>query len=393
MRRSAEVLILLVAAIGSACSGDAKSVLAKAVTDTLPGGIRRVMSPGPTAWTDTNGWKLVAELRIEGSEGDSAILSDPISLALDDDGRVYVADVRPAMVKVFDRTGRLIRTIGRDGSGPGEFTFPLLAIYGSTLLVHDPRQSRISVFDTSGSFVRSWTTVCCEPEPITVDNEGLVYINGSSPPDSGRMIVRYTLEGIIRDTVLLPRDQKREQWELVTIKGPMPVSVPLAPRLLQRSNPEGGFLMGMTGHYIITASRTGRDTLMLFGRDWSANSVSLSRRQAAADSVIEIVSEVVGEAVARREINAGDVPATAPAFGDIAVDGRGYRWIMVDPGDDAGHTWFDVFDSAGVYLGQVAGPPSLTRRRMAWNNDAMAAYEVDDSGIPVVIKYAIRRTP
>ncbi|HEV8122824.1 MAG TPA: hypothetical protein VGP80_01145, partial [Gemmatimonadales bacterium] len=53
--------------VASACSGRQRSHLAAATIDTLPGGIVRVMSPGPTAWADTNGWRLVEALRIGGT--------------------------------------------------------------------------------------------------------------------------------------------------------------------------------------------------------------------------------------------------------------------------------------------------------------------------------------
>ena len=87
----------------------------------------------------------------------------------------------------------------------------------------------------------------------------------------------------------------------------------------------------------------------------------------------------------------GDVPSTAPAWTAIDVDGRGNRWLMTDPGEDSTHTWFDVFDSTGVYLGKVVGPPGLTAWRMVWSGDEMLAYVNDEEGTPMVVKYRIER--
>jgi hypothetical protein len=351
------------------------------------------MSPGPTAWADTNGWRLVETLRIEGTIGDSAVLNDPISLALDGEGRIYVADTHPTVIKQFGADGRLIRTIGREGQGPGEFDTPLLAVHGSALIVQDRRLSRTSVFDTAGHFLKSWASLRTDWEPVSVSRDGLLAVGGDGPPDSGRMIVRYALDGVVRDTVFLPRDPEPSHWTLASLKGPMPVAIPLTPALIQRPAPEGGFLVGRSGAYQIVVSRSGRDTVTVFGRDWSAAPVSQRRRQDLADSVVEQIAPVAGEAAARRGVDPGDIPALAQAFSDIAVDGRGYYWVTTDPGEDRGHTWFDIFDRSGVYFGKVAGPPGLMRRRMAWGRDEMVAYETDANGVPTVVKYAIQRRP
>jgi hypothetical protein len=109
------------------------------------------------------------------------------------------------------------------------------------------------------------------------------------------------------------------------------------------------------------------------------------------DSTIHEVGKYWGEDAARDQVKLADVPTSAPAFTAIGVDGRGNRWIMVDPGDDASHTWFDVFDSTGVYLGKVPGPPGLVGWRMTWGGDEMLAYLENDEGEPAVVKYRIQR--
>ena len=394
MRRTGRYigLTLLVAAAG--CSGRERSHLASATVDTLPGGIVRVMSPGPTAWADTSGWKMTEVLRISGSDGDSTVINDPQSLAIDGEGRVYVADEKPAVIKVFDKTGRLVRTIGREGAGPGEFQVAFITIHGANLVVHDPRQSRTSVFDTSGTFLKSWNSRCCYYQPIFVDHDGLMYIPGMSPPDSGPTYIRYAMDGATRDTLYLPKlpDHPERSWTFGNKNMMMSMGIPLIAEQQLRVNPAGGFLVGMGDHYEIAETRRGRDTALVFGRTWTATPVSARRRQAIVDSTIKQVSGSVGEEAARNTIKVGDVPSSAPAFTDIAVDGRGYRWVMIDPGEDTTHTWFDVFDTTGVYLGQVAGPPGLVSWRISWKDDALLAYVEDADGEPAVVKYEIRRT-
>jgi len=52
---------------------------------------------------------------------------------------------------------RSVTAIGRSGSGPGEFEFlGEIHVHGDSLLAGDPDQSRVSVFDSEGRFVRSF---------------------------------------------------------------------------------------------------------------------------------------------------------------------------------------------------------------------------------------------
>ena len=45
-----------------------------------------------------------------------------MSLAVDGDGLIYVADSQASDIRVFSPRGECVRTIGRSGEGPGEFS-------------------------------------------------------------------------------------------------------------------------------------------------------------------------------------------------------------------------------------------------------------------------------
>lgn len=71
-------------------------------------------------------------------------------------GRYAVADDFQKNVKVFGRDGALLMTIGRDGGGPGEFRSPVgvAVLPGGKLAVADDLRGLLSVFDSSGRYVR-----------------------------------------------------------------------------------------------------------------------------------------------------------------------------------------------------------------------------------------------
>ena len=82
-------------------------------------------------------------------------LDQPTDVAVAADGRAYVLDGVKGQVVVFDRSGRLLRSFGRPGSGPGGLRLPMaLTVAGGELFVADTGNSRIAVFDLDGRFSR-----------------------------------------------------------------------------------------------------------------------------------------------------------------------------------------------------------------------------------------------
>lgn len=100
------------------------------------------------ACRDTSADKMVVHYTaVQRLRSDSAAeLTQVNSIAVDRNGTIYVAD-RWA-VRLFGPDGRLLRSIGRQGSGPGEFdevgTIGLLP--GDSLYAFDPGHRRITVF-------------------------------------------------------------------------------------------------------------------------------------------------------------------------------------------------------------------------------------------------------
>ena len=113
-----------------------------------------------------------------------------------------MSDARPVAVKVFSANGSHLRVIGREGGGPGEYRNPWIAARGSHIVIHDPAQSRTSVFDTSGKFLRGWPTFCCHQNELAIDRNMRIVIpavlgSPSAGPDPVRSItyLRYELDG------------------------------------------------------------------------------------------------------------------------------------------------------------------------------------------------------
>lgn len=164
------------------------------VIDSL-GGNRRLVAPigvaplpdGGVAVTDAE-LGVVALLDREGVTQrvvGGGVLVRPTGIAADPDGeRLYVADTRANDVKVIDREGRLLATIGSGGSGDGQLNAPTyLALGHGRLYVTDTLNARIQVFDIDGDFLGTfgerglYVGNLTRPKGIAVaPDDGLVYV-------------------------------------------------------------------------------------------------------------------------------------------------------------------------------------------------------------------------
>lgn len=364
---------LLLTPLALAC-GERPATVATARVDTLRPGLVQMTSPAPTGWTDPAGaWQYRETLRIQPGERTPGELIEPDGIAVDEWGRIFVVDHRPHAIKLYDSSGAFIRTFGREGGGPGEYRAAFIAVRGGHLVVQDPEQGRASVFDTSGTFLRSWPTSCCYWDRVGIDSAGLIYIPSVYSPDSGQnnrgqALRRYRLDSTLVDTVFVPNQQAEEKsWKFSGSAGSgsarstttVFMGIPLAPRIVKALHPAGGFVLGWSGAYRILRSRTGEDTTMILARAWTPDPIPEAQRRQEVERVVKNTKGMVGEATARAVARLGDVPENAPAFTALAVDLDGNIFARQLVGSDSTQTRFDVFSPAGAWLGALTIPASM----------------------------------
>lgn len=85
----------------------------------------------------------------------------PADVAVDDDGKIYVADFTNNRVQVLDPSGQFLDQLGktrRFGIRAGRFNYPtgVGLLPNGNLLVADTYNDRVQVFDSGGKFVRKW---------------------------------------------------------------------------------------------------------------------------------------------------------------------------------------------------------------------------------------------
>jgi hypothetical protein len=149
------------------------------------------------------------------AQGDSTYeFGDVVDVVPWSGDRVVVLDRQAREMRIFSREGDYLRTIGRDGEGPGEFRDPIdvVRIDGDSLLVWDWELQRATLFSPQGSVTG---TIVPSPQPVNVGHQLLTTGGsfallstlgvslGNSPafqPESLRVFL-YAEDGTLVDTL------------------------------------------------------------------------------------------------------------------------------------------------------------------------------------------------
>ena len=99
---------------------------------------------------------LTEDLRIGDIEAEEFLFSEISSIEVDEKGNIYVLDSREANIKVFDESGRHIRTFGTRGQGPGELQMPggMCITPDEEILILDTANRRLLFFTLLGKYLR-----------------------------------------------------------------------------------------------------------------------------------------------------------------------------------------------------------------------------------------------
>ena len=168
--------------------------------DTIEG-IKTIMNPdyprdGRIVYSMTD----VVTLGSEG-EPEDGILFYPLKIRVDAQDNIYVSDAVDKTIKIYDRSGKWIKNVGKRGQGPGEYmAINDFDVTGDgRIFISDIRQRRVSILSNDGTFVSSFLTErgC---ERLKVDEEDQVYLQvsissgplGQSGSEDMKMIIKRT---------------------------------------------------------------------------------------------------------------------------------------------------------------------------------------------------------
>lgn len=364
---------VLFAAIMLACrSSRTEPSATNATIDSTPSGAIVTTNRAPTAWSDTSGWKLVLE-RVIGAGGTDPLLT-PHHIVVTASGDVVVLERNPPRMVVFDPEGNPLRTIGRQGAGPGEFASGgILMVVGDTLVHHDRNQARVQRFLADGSLIDGWPAPCCTSEPTRADTLGRIAIPAATRrreehevPWAANGFIRFDGSGRLLDSLIPPLRPSPGTWTASRPEGGIAsTQIPLATSWVHTLSPGGEWVHGNTNTYRFAFTTSGGDTLRLVEAPSVEWRVPDSVRQRLRDEIV--AQNPALNAVA----NTADVPDVYPQWGALAIDGAGMLWVLATGVTGLGDHWL-VFDPDGRWLGRVPAP-FRSAVRMFWTADRLYA--------------------
>lgn len=383
----------------SACSSGSEDRAGVTVRDSA--GIEIVEIAGPAFATAQ--WALSAqpEVTIGVVEGDPNEqlyrVSDAVRLA---DGRIVIANAGTHELRWYGPDGRFLRSVGREGAGPGEFEgMGTLARYGpDSLLVYDWRHRRVSVFDTAGTFARSFPLdlgsgrfaagVAFFPDGRALVSAGSSF-DMESPAGLGRRSQPYwvmTPGGTISDS--LGEYEGGEYW--VKNDGRRMSVTSRAFGTNSRVVPAGEYVyVGHTGRAELMLRRIA-DTAVVRIIRWDTPPVRVTpahieeyRRER-----IEGAEERFRDAQ-RQMLEGMPYPDVFPVFSGVVLDPLNYLWVRQyrKPGDPTLPWW--IFDPDGRLLFSFPTPEGV--RVVDIGRGYLIGVVTDEFDVERVVLYALDR--
>jgi len=380
VRWSTRLFLLPVLAV-SACASEPEGSGAPTVRDSA--GVRIAENPAhvpgaSTAWTVES----VPSVDIGAGEDAASELHRVMAAARLANGRIVVASAGTHELRIFDDTGRHLRTIGRQGEGPGEFDELgwVGALRGDSIGAWDAGSKRLSVFDARGTFARAATFHDLPgffPQVHGSFADGsLVASSGVEPGEA------LATGGVWRDTVVFLRLEP-DGASLDTLgRFPGTEQFVVAP-----PGGRGGFLVETLPFGRRTVVAVSRDRFFVgTGDRYEVAAFDMGGRRRELTRKLHRALPVTRRDIAdyrrglvtigrsdERDRQAQDnlfatapIPRTMPAYAALLADPRGNIWVQETqrPGGRGGGVDWTVFDGGGRLVATVKTPAGLTVRQV-----------------------------
>lgn len=385
------------AGLPTAIDSTADTVRAQVVGGVPPGAVRR----------------LVTEVAIAPDADDTSLFTEVSEFDVGQDGRLWVFDRPSNTILLFAPDGQLIRRIGRQGAGPGEFNSSngMVSRPDGGLAIWDARNGRISFLDSIGDYRAAWLvpTGFNTSHGLVTDRSGQLHLRRPvSPPREGEILGRMGLvllgaDGAFGDS-LAPPDLvvPREVYVASRDGSTSSTGARYAPGFHWAWHPDGGFvaLNGRTAEVVV--SRPGARPLVIRREPEPVPVPAAERGQER-----EMITYDLRQVDPAWSWRGPDLPSSkAPLLGVFAArDGR--IWVRVAAPSEpipAGEmpittdtlrpvitfrsaVVYEVFTAEGRFLGRVAFPPRATL--MEADGDQVWAIVRDEDDLPAVTRLRV----
>ena len=321
---------------------------------------------------------LEEDLSIGTSGGDDEYVFSRIGgMDVDSNGNIYVIDSSSAHIRVFDRSGQYLWTIGRKGQGPGEFQMPgfVQTTSQGEIAVYDYQAQRLVFFSPDGTYRKQVSSARARfpVMPIRLDSEGNIvgYQVMAPPPIGGVDFGKYSPEFEPLFTIAREepdKDRKERVFDLAK------------PGFHCAVSPNDNIVWGHSSEYVLHVLNPEGKRIRMIQKKYERLPMTAGFREKYEKELAGLVGRGVKLSF----------PGRFPAYIDISVDEKDRLWVRTYErveGEEE-HYCFDVFDSDGRYLARVPMQVSLNLKSV-WKNNALYTIETAKEGYQMIKRFKV----
>lgn len=305
---------------------------------------------------------------------EESVINRPFDIRIDTAGQIYIMDWGDTNIKVFSPQGKLVRTLSRQGQGPGEMTrggaFDISD--KNNIYVFDGMGRRIFSLDLEGSQISEFKVEGYGREIVCGPNDNIYFSISISPEinvigeerivQNKKHLYRVDNRGsILHDFGEIPDIKMRVK---MTSKTSTTGSVSRDALMTVWSvGPKGTLYMGYNDKYWLDAYDAEGNHLFKFGKEF----IPLKHPRYKPGST---------------------TPEFYPAFysRNNCYDDEGNLWLRQYTEEGVEHSVYDIFSPDGIYLKRVEVPQPI------WRIQGARAYSIirSEDGYILVKKYAMK---
>lgn len=320
------------------------------------------------------------------------------------DGALLIADRTESAVRLVDAKGKLVRTIGRSGDGPGEFRSIISAVGcgADSMLVWDLQSDRGSMVGAGGG-VRQFTLSAADTAqpPFRFScgtTRALAYASMPRPArgaaaskEPGVIAVTAALYRLTGDGAVQQRLGDIAAGEMITLTSPSG-GQGAAPRPLGRAA-----AMTVVGNAVVIGAPDSAIATVI-ARDGTRRDIRLpitpraptrAEYAVAVDAVASMIPGPIRTQMAE-QLGAAPMPDRIPAIAALFADPDGLLWVQSSP---SGATAIDFLVARldGAVVARVQVPAALTVHEIG-RDYILGSYADAEDEMHVAV-YRLRRTP
>jgi len=311
--------------------------------------------------------------KIKGEE--EFVIQDIYHFAVDDEENIYISDRKAGHILVFDKKGDHVKTIGRQGRGPGELLLPVevLVFPRGMLMVQDVEQGCVHFYSSEGKFLKKLSLHTLPFFDARVDSEG-------------RILAAHVIRGEEYVTVLEKLDMDLKS--LITYASlPMVSRLSIRPfrwnyfeyragNLVWNITKEDNIIWGDVTKYEIHVCDPEGKLVKKILMEHESKKIENEEKE-------RLLIEMFGEDYRPRSV---EFPSHYPAYETFSCDDAGRVFVRTwDRTDDGEGNYYDVFDYEGKYIARI--PMRIGKH--IWKNRKLYSIEEDEDGFQVIIRYRV----